>query len=163
MNCRITQGKMLEYIDGTLYPSERSDFELHLCACETCRELYREMKVFSDTCAEFIVYPGKPYSFNTLRARMATVRPLDEIVAYIPKMRAPGLAGRFATALLLLVFVALLPSTARTSRETCTAIRRSFTEETAKWEPEYQEALDKQYRQKMAEHFNPARQHPDSV
>lgn len=163
MNCKITQGKMIEYIDETLYPGERSDFELHLCACENCRETYREMKAFSDTCAEFIVYPEKPYSFNALRARMATIQPLDEVVAYLPKMRAPGLVGRFATALLLLVFVALLPSTVRTSRETCTAIRRPFTEETTKWEPEYQEALDKQYRQKMAEHLNPVRQHPNSV
>ena len=155
MNCKITQSKMLDYIDGALYRDECSDIEIHLCGCEHCREFYQEMKAFSDTCAEFVVYPDQPYSFKTLRARMATIRPLDEVVAFFPKMRARGLTGRLATATLLMLFVLLLPTTVRISRESCTATRRPFTEEKAKWEPEYQEELDAQYRQKMAAYYTP--------
>lgn len=150
MNCKITQSKMLDYIDGALYQSECSDIEIHLCSCERCRDFYREMKNFSDTCAEFVVYPDKPYAFKALRARMATIRPLDEVVAFFPKMRARGLTGRLATAALLLLFVLLLPTTVRVSRESCTVTRRPFAEEKAKWEPEYQEKLDAEYRQQMA-------------
>lgn len=163
MNCRITRSKIVDYIDDALYPGERSDIEVHLCGCETCREMYREMKSFSDTCAEFVVYPDKPYSFNALRARMATIRPLDEIVLFLPKMRSHGLTARLATALLLLLFVALLPSTVRASRDTVTAARRPFTEERDKWEPEYQDELDAQYRQQMAAHQNRTHHQPDSA
>lgn len=162
MNCTLTQSKMLEYIDGDLYPNARTDFELHLCGCERCREIYREVKDFSDTCAEFVVYPDRPYAFQALRARMATIRPLDEVVAFLPKMRAYGYVGRFATALLLLLFALLLPATFRVSRESYVALRRPFTEEKAKWEPEYQEKLDAEYRKKMAAYYAAA--HPsDSV
>ena len=88
MNCKITQTKMLDYIDGALYQSECSDIEIHLCSCERCREHYREMKNFSDTCAEFVVYPGKPYAFNALRARMATKNGRKVINARRAKGRA---------------------------------------------------------------------------
>ena len=163
MNCKITQSKMIDYIDDALYPSERSDIEVHLCGCETCREVYREMKTFSDTCAEFVVYPDTPYSFKTLRVRMATTRPLDEVVAFFPKMRSRGLTARLAMALLLLLFVAAVPATMRGSREAYAAARRPFTEEKGKWEPEYQEELDRQYRQQMAAHYSPTKRLSDSV
>ena len=163
MNCRLTRSKIVDYIDDALYPGDRSDIDVHLCGCEKCRALYREVKSFSDTCAEFIVYPDKPYSFNVLRARMASIRPLDEIVLFLPKMHSQGLTARLATALLLLIFVALLPSTVRASRDTCAAAKRPFNEEKAKWEPEYQDTLDAQYRQQMVMHQNAARHLSDSA
>ncbi len=163
MNCKQFRSKMMDYIDDALYPNDRSDAEIHLCACETCRNTYLEIKTFSDTCAEFVVYPDKPYSFKALQARMATIRPLDEVVAYLPKMRAHGLAGRLATALLLLVFVALLPSTVRTSRETCAQVRRPFVEGRAKWEPEYQQELDDEYRRQMVAFHNTPHHKHDSM
>ncbi len=153
MNCKITQSKILDYSDNALNQDEMRAFEVHLCGCNECREEYRALKAFSDTCAEFVVYPEKPYSFNVLRARMATIRPLDEVVAFMPKMRSQGLVARFAMTMLLIAFAVALPTATRGTRESYAAAQRPFTEEKEKWHEDYQQELDAQYRRQSVTKF----------
>ncbi len=154
MNCNIAQSKMIDYCDGDLHREERRTLDEHLSLCADCREAWREMKAFSDTCAEFIVYPETPYPFTALRARMVAIRPLDEIVAFFPKMRAQGLTARLAAAVLLLLFAVALPAVSRGARETVVAAQQPFTEEKTKWHDDFQEELDAQYRQQMMERYH---------
>lgn len=150
MKCTHVKSKMVDYIDNALYPAEYQEVEMHLRYCSECAELWSSIKSFSDDLAEFVVYPDRPYSYSVLRARMASIKPLEEVIAFMPRMHAHSLTGKIAVAVLLVLFMFMAPGPVRGLREVYVAGRRPFTESKEKWSEKYQEQLDREYRMQMA-------------
>lgn len=148
MKCNHIKSRLIGFIDGDLYPADHREIETHLRYCDSCHQEWLAMKALSDTTSEFIVYQDAPYPYAALRPRMAVISPLEEIMAFFPRMRAQGLAGRLATVLSLL-FLFSLPFPGRLVRDLTEPARRTLAEEIAKWEEPYQEQLDEEYREQL--------------
>ncbi len=115
------------------------------------------MKEFTALTTEAVAYPDTAYPYEALRSRMAVITPLDEVMAFFPKLRSHSLIGRMATAFLFLVFALLLPWPAREAKASFNAARRVMTEEVAKWDDDYQHQLDEQYREQVMAHLDASR------
>lgn len=157
MKCTHIQSKLIGFIDGDLHPADRDDVALHLRYCDACHQAYQALHLFNEAAAECIVYPDTPYPFAALRPRMAAVTPLNEVMAFFPKMRSRSLTGRLATAALLLVFALPLSWPARDAKENFITAKRTMAHASDKWEDEYQEQLDEEYRKEVLGHFNAPR------
>ena len=157
MKCTHTHSKLIGFIDGDLHPADRNEVEMHLRYCDACHEEYLALKEFTALTTEAVAYPDTAYPYEALRPRMAVITPLDEVMAFFPKLRSRSLIGRMATAFLFLIFALLLPWPVREAKETFDSARRVMNEEIAKWEDEYQHQLDAQYREQIMEHLNTSR------
>lgn len=115
--CRKIRSKFTDYVDGELRSAEREAVDAHLSVCDACREEFAEHRCLLTTCDEFLVPEGPMYSFAELRRRMAVVEPLEEIIAFVPKLRIRGPVPRFAVSCLLMLLFGGLPATFRYSRE----------------------------------------------
>ncbi len=149
MDCRQIQSRFTGYVDGDLRPAERRSIERHVAACAACREELAALRCFLSDCHEFIVHPGAAYSFEALRARMAAVEPLDEVIAFLPKLKIGGFVPRLAVATAMMLLVSGMPQTLRNSRQVYNAVRLSFAAQTTQWEDKYQDQLDLQYRERI--------------
>ena len=152
MECRHIRSKFAGYADGDLYPQERRLVERHTADCDECRMELEAMSGFLNDCHEFLVCPEPSYSFERLRARMATVQPLDEVVAFLPKLRVHGAFPRFAVAALFLLFVGSGPLTARGGRQFVSLMKSPFSLRTAQLKEDYLDRLDAEYRAKVTRH-----------
>ncbi len=149
MECRMIQSRLTGYLDGDLRPSERRWVDEHLKECPACRDELAEAKRFLQDCHEFLVCPGPAYSFEVLRARMASIEPVQEIIAFLPKLRINAFIPRFAVAMLALLLVGGTPFTLRNSRHVYNNVRLSFEDRAAQWDDTYQDRLDEEYRNRM--------------
>ncbi len=152
MQCQHAQSKLAAYVDGDLAPGPRQMLEGHLAECPACAEELRAVRKLLADCQEFLVCPGPAYSFDTLQRRMARVRPLDEVVEFLPRLRVNPVIPRMMVAALFLLLVAgsLLPL--RLARLTVQSIQSPFELRKAQCAPEYQEVLDREYREAMLRH-----------
>lgn len=150
MKCHHFEQIIVARMDGDLYPAQAEELDSHLEQCPECRSFLQEMKHFSDTCSEFVVYPESLYPYSDLRARMARIKPLQEVLAYLPHMRATGFLERLAVAVLFLVFTLSLPMPLKSYRDRFGSVKGSFHEAKSKWEESYQEELDEAYRTQLA-------------
>ena len=141
MDCRNLQGKFTDYVDGDLRPAEGRMLERHLASCPACRQEYEALKWFLDDCHEFLVAPGPAYSFASLRARMAAVKPLEEVVAFLPRLRVHGAIPRYAVALLFMILVGSTPSTYSSTRTLYASIRSPFAQHKERIDEAYEEYL----------------------
>ncbi|HPO13631.1 MAG TPA: anti-sigma factor [Candidatus Hydrogenedentes bacterium] len=146
MECRTIQSRFTGYLDGDLRPAERRRVEAHIAECPACQEEFAHAKHFLQDCHEFLVCPGPAYSFETLRTRMAAIEPIQEIVAFLPKLRINAFIPRFAVALLALTLIAGPPYALRNSRQVYSTIKLSFHDHAAQWDDNYQTQLDDEYR-----------------
>ena len=113
MNCSAIQSRIADLADGHLSPDGRRRVEEHLSGCAECREARADMQVFLDACHAALSHPGPSYTFADLRARMASIEPLDEVIQFIPKLRADHGFPRFAVAMVVAVLVLGAPSALR--------------------------------------------------
>lgn len=149
MDCRQIQTRFTGYVDGDLRPAERRLVEKHVADCEPCRTELAAMRAFLSDCHEFLVYDGPAYSFESLCARMAAIEPLDEVIAFLPKLRINGFVPRFAVAMTMLMLISGMPQTLRNSRHVYHAVQLSFASQTKQWDDKYQDQLDQQYRNRL--------------
>lgn len=122
MNCSVVQRKFTALFDGDVPGLERQDVELHILVCAACRAAYREHSDFLKTCDEFVVCPGPPLPFAALRERLADIEPLDEVLAFVPKLRIHSAYGRLALASIMLLFATGMPVSWRGTRHFCDSL-----------------------------------------
>ena len=132
MECRDIRRSLPALLDGDLRPAPEAEVRRHLDACPECAAEYRlfcdDLRLADDSLA----YPGAKLSFDRLRARMATIEPLEDVLRYrLPKLRIPGTAPRFVTAMILLVFLAGVPYAFRHTRHVYTAVKSPFARQEA--------------------------------
>lgn len=153
MDCQQVQSRFTAYVDGDLRPAEERWVKQHLERCAACQEELAAMRRFLGDCHEFLVHPGQSYTFEQLRVRMATIEPLEEIIAYLPKLRINNFIPRFAVAMVFMMLVSGAPYTLRNSRHVYDAVRLSFKTQADQWEDTdtYQEKMDRQYREQQQE------------
>lgn len=151
MDCRYVQSRFTGYTDGDLRPAERRCLEQHMSECPACREELAELRRFVSDCHEFLVHPGPAYSFEAIRARMAAIEPLQEIVAFLPRLRVNGLIPRLAVAMLVVLFVSGTPFSLRNTRQVYTAVKLSFASHAEQWDEKYQQQMDREYRDRIEE------------
>ena len=141
-NCRLIQSKFAGYVDGDLRPEERRLVQEHVGSCAECEGAFEELRSFLGEVEEFLVHPGAAYSFETLRVRMAQIEPLEEIVAFLPKLKVQRTIPRFAVAMMMLVLVGGGgPFSLRNTKELYTAMKSPFKVQKAALEETYREYL----------------------
>ena len=130
MDCRNIRRALPALTDGDLRPAVESEVRGHLKCCPECAaewELTRELLALG---SEALTYEGAPLVFDALRARMATIEPLEEVLRYqLPKLRIPGAVPRFATAMVLLALLAGVPYAFRHTRQVYTAVQSPFEQQ----------------------------------
>ncbi|MBP8128818.1 MAG: zf-HC2 domain-containing protein [Candidatus Hydrogenedentes bacterium] len=143
--CRRVRSKFTDYVDGELRTPDREAVDAHLSVCSACREEFAEHRYFLTTCDEFLVPDGPVYSFAGLRPRMADIEPLEEIVAFVPKVRIRGPVPRFAVSCLLMLLAGGLPATFRFGREMYHQARDPIIAYTDRVEEQYRAAWDTEH------------------
>jgi len=132
MECRNIRRNLPALLDGDLRPEPARAVRLHLDACPGCAAELLDLQEFLRTSDEALVYQGAPLRFDALRARMAAIEPIDQVVRYqLPKLRIPGAVPRFAVAMLLLAVLAGVPYAFRNTRQVYTAVRTPFEQQEA--------------------------------
>lgn len=132
MDCRNIRRALPGLADGDLRPAVESEVRDHLDCCPECAaewESTREMLAMGN---EALTYSGPGLSFDSLRARMATIEPLEEVLRYqLPKLQIPGAVPRFVTAMVLLAILAGVPYAFRHTRQVYVAVQSPFEQQEA--------------------------------
>jgi len=149
LECRHIRSKFTAHVDGDLSPGEARVVAQHVARCPQCASELAEVRRFLELCHEFVVCPAPAYSFEALRRRMALVEPLEEIVAFLPKLRINATIPRFAVAMLMMFIVGGTPFTLRNTRNAYLAMRTPFAQRLDQVDDKYQDQLDAQYRQQV--------------
>ena len=132
MECRNIRRSLPALVDGDLRPEPARELQQHLDSCPDCAAELHELQEFLRAGDEALAYSGAPLRFEGIRARMATIAPLDQVVRYqLPKLRIPGAVPRFAVAMLLLAVLAGVPYAFRHTRQVYTAVRTPFEQQEA--------------------------------
>lgn len=98
MNERRMSTQLIRYLDGELSPVEREKLDQMLAENPELQARLDSLRDSDRAWRESLAYPGKKYSFATLRARLTQVRPLDEIRLFLPRVRMESPAPRIAMA-----------------------------------------------------------------
>lgn len=122
MICSAVQRHFTALFDGDMPESSRQDLELHILVCKSCREAYRQHCDFLRTCDEFLVCPGPPHPFERIRERLPDIEPLDEVLAFVPKLRIQSAHGRLALACVMVLMVSGMPWGMRNTRQICSGL-----------------------------------------
>jgi hypothetical protein len=138
------------YFDGDLWPVAKQEVDDHIHSCATCRDEFQAVgDLFSD-CQTVFTSVQPTYTFDSLRMRMAQVRTLDEVAAFLPKLRINHTIPRLTVAALFLLLFMLSNVPVRHLRTMYHAMQRPFSARAEQWKPEYQDQLDLQYREQFA-------------
>ena len=141
MNCRHVHGRIVALIDGDVPPGLRDDMASHFASCPACRAEYGDVADFLAVCREVLTCPGPAYSYAVLRAQMETIRPLDEVRAFLPKLRADTPAPRFAIAACMVAGACMAPLLQRMGVDGYRASRQPFDTRLARIDEAFQEFL----------------------
>lgn len=132
MECRQIRRALPALLDGDLRPGPEREVRDHLEVCPDCIAAYAELREFLSASDRALTYGGAPLRFEALRARMATIEPLDQVIRYqLPKLKIPGAVPRFAVAMVLLVVMAGFPYAFRNSRKVYASVRTPFVQQEA--------------------------------
>ena len=132
MDCRNIRRALPGLADGDLRPAVESEVRGHLACCPECAAEWESTREFLALGGEALAYEGAPLSFDALRARMAAIEPLEEVLRYqLPKLQIPGAVPRFATAMVLLAILAGVPYAFRHTRQVYTAVQSPFERQEA--------------------------------
>jgi len=142
MECRYILSKFADYLDGDLRPAEQRLVDRHVAQCPSCRRELEALRRFLDDCNEFMACPRPAYSFRHLRARMAAIEPLQEIAAFLPRLKVQGLIPRAAVAMMFLLMVGITPGSLRNTRQLYAFMKSPFSMHTARIDEAYREYLD---------------------
>jgi anti-sigma factor RsiW len=132
MDCRNIRRALPALADGDLRPVAEAEARCHLEICPECAAEWEALREFLLTGDEALAYTGPALSFDALRARMATIEPLEEVLRYqLPKLHIPGAVPRFATAMVLLALLAGVPYAFRHTRQVYIAVQSPFEQQEA--------------------------------
>ena len=132
MDCRNIRRTLPGLADGDLRPAAEDEVRSHLESCPECAAEWESLQEFLETGGEALAYAGPAMSFDSLRARMVAIEPLEEVLRYqLPKLRIPGAVPRFATAMVLLALLAGVPYAFRHTRQVYTAVQSPFEQQEA--------------------------------
>mgnify|MGYP006279231029 CR=1 FL=1 len=159
MQCRYIRSQMLAYIDGDLYPAQCREVERHVAACVECAEELADVREFSGLMREFVVCPGTPYRFEALRICMAEIEPLEELAAFLPKLRINGAIPRAAVSALMMCLLVGANLASLAPRHAYQNMRHAFSNRKEQVREEYLEELDSAYRDTMAAHHADGPEH----
>lgn len=141
-DCRHIRSKFTACLDGDLRNAEREAVDAHLRDCADCQADFAAFREFLLNCDEFLAAPQPTYTFDTLRARMADIEPLAEIVDFVPKMHVRGVIPRFALSVVLMFLIGGLPGALRHSREVVHQLRSPLVDYQARLDRRIEESLD---------------------
>jgi anti-sigma factor RsiW len=146
MECQKIQRWFTAYVDGDLTPAQRRWVDAHLDSCHPCREELNLFQQFDLDCHATLGHAQPTYSFAELREKMTRVDTLEELQAFLPKLRINHAIPRAAMAfvLLLLGVVSLYPL--RQVRTVINVAKTTFQQRHDQWQPEYMDTLDQEYR-----------------
>lgn len=142
-DCRHIRSRFTAYLDGDLRNAERETVDVHLRDCADCQADFAAFREFLLNCDEFLAAPPPTYTFDSLRARMADIEPLAEIIDFVPKMHIHGAVPRFALSVMLMVLVGGLPGALRHSREVAQQLRSPIIDHEARLLQRIEETLDR--------------------
>lgn len=132
MNCRNIRRTLTALADGDLRPAVEGEVRNHLAACPDCTAEWESLQEFLGLSDNALAYEGEALSFEPLRARMASIEPLEEVLRYqLPRLRIPGAVPRFATAMVLLTLLAGVPYAFRHTRQVYVAVQSPFEQQEA--------------------------------
>jgi len=143
------------YIDGDLRPAARWEVEEHLRECGPCQHEFDEMRQMLEDCRAVLAGIEPSYTFAALRQRMAYVRPLEEVAAFLPRLRINHAVPRLTVAALFLLLFMASNLPVRQARSMYHAMQRPFNTRVTQFEPEYLDRLDAQYREQFASKGTP--------
>lgn len=130
MDCRKIQRALPALADGDLRPAAEGEVRQHLETCPDCEAAWESLREFMALGDEALAYDGPALAFDSLRARMAAIEPLEEVLRYqLPKLNIPGTAPRFATAMILLALLAGVPYAFRHTRQVYVAVQSPFEQQ----------------------------------
>jgi anti-sigma factor RsiW len=124
MNCRLSQHRLYEYLDGTLSPGAQAAAEKHLSGCAACREALRAERQVAQSLSERFRQTTDslqlpPEVQHRVLAALADQHraPAEEPVSVFPWGRWAWPVGLAASVLLLLagVFLSMRASRPQTS------------------------------------------------
>lgn len=124
MDCQRVRTELGEFAAGQLPRARSAAIAEHLCACEACAAAHAEEEALSALARRAFDYTGPAYSFAQLRARMASIEPLQEVLVLLPKLQKIGATPRFAVAMVLLVCFGGFAYATRNARELYTACKQ---------------------------------------
>lgn len=142
-DCRHIRSKFTAYLDGDLQNAERETVDAHLRDCVDCQAEFAAFREFLLDCDEFLAAPEPSYTFDGLRARMADIEPLAEVIDFAPKMHVHGAVPRFALSVVLMFLIGGLPGALRHSREVVHQLRSPLVDYQARLDRRIEESLDK--------------------
>jgi anti-sigma factor RsiW len=102
MNTRQMESRIIAYIDGDLMPAERQRVADAVAGQHELAEAAQEWQERTAEWRDALAFPDAPYTFATLRARLAHVRPIDEIRLFLPRVRLDSPLPRLVVASLFL-------------------------------------------------------------
>jgi anti-sigma factor RsiW len=104
MECRYIRMSMPAFLDGDLAPAKRCVVEEHLAECPACAtELEALNALFEDACV-YLECPEPVPAFAVIRQQLDRVEPIDEVMAFLPRLKIRRAVPRFVVAALLLLF-----------------------------------------------------------
>lgn len=132
MDCRTIRRALPALVDGHLRPVAEAEVRRHLDVCPDCVAEWKSLAALLELSDAAMTYEGAPLDFEKLRARMAAMEPLEEVLRYqLPKLRIPGAVPRFATAMVLLALLAGVPYAFRHTRQVYAAVQSPFEQQEA--------------------------------
>lgn len=130
MECRDICRTLPALMDGDLRPGPEAEVHRHLETCPGCLAEWEALRADMALADAALAYRGVPLSFDGLRARMAAIEPLEEVLRYrLPKLKIPGTAPRFVAAMGLLVLLAGVPYALRHTRQVYTSVKTPFAQQ----------------------------------
>lgn len=87
-------------------------------------------------------FPGQPYAYARLAARLPDITPLDEVAAFLPRLRVSGRSPRLAMAVVMILLVAVGQVSLRQGRNTLTNMKDVATGHDQRIKTAFMEYLD---------------------
>lgn len=116
MDCQRVRTELGELAAGQTSPARRATLEAHMADCEACRAALAEEEAMRACFVDTVAYRGPVYSYAALRARMAAIEPLQEVLVLLPRLQKIGAVPRFAVAMTLLCCLGGLTYATRNAR-----------------------------------------------
>lgn len=142
MECRHVQFHLSAYIDGDLSTDSARRMDRHFVGCRNCRRVRDEAQEFDAEILSAMAFPGQPYAYATLAARLPDVTPLDEVAAFLPTLRVSGRSPRLAVAVVMVLLVAVGQVSLRQGKNTLANMKDVASDHDQRIKTAFMEYLD---------------------
>lgn len=109
MRCRIARKRLIEYLDGGLTASERTDLEKHMESCNGCAKVLKKLELSGDTLSSAqpveLTKEASERILHNLRHQFAIKEPSSRLSRLFGSRRAVAIAGATAVILFAVVVV----------------------------------------------------------